>query len=600
MPTTWHSGTLPHSGVVVEIPHGVSVVINESMKRVYRTILNGHLRINPNTTMHNLGIVEGNGTLEVQGIGEADPMNLPAARLDQFLDCGGTSAVIFSGVGGRLPANISRYNNLVIAGTGTKSFPSASNIFICGNFDIREAVTAESRANQVFYISGNVRKEGAAQIRNNFSDNQFIMQGGMPQVIEGDFTGNNRLFRLTANNPTHITIRGAGLEISDRLFIDGGIIHNENSVIRLLNPIPEAVSNQSPTRFIEGSLTRVLPASSSLNFEFPVAKNGRPRFVSLQNPTSSVNGEWTVEYFNTSPQNSGMPLTVFNNPLAPLRISPVEFWRVNGPSPGSANVTLNWGPESMVSIEPTDLATMVVAEWTPSGWINRGSTHNNAGADGFGQIASATVTFSEKVFTLASTSLTNPLPIELVSFKGRADDGVIILEWVTASETNNNFFTIERSFDGRNFEIIGYVDSKAPGGFSNELLHYVLKDQNPPDGIIYYRLKQTDYDGAYEYSDIIAVFYRSLITDGVGIAFHPNPTNGESFNVLVSGMAFNENVILQITDMFGKSVMQQNLTADSNGNLVERIVLQTKLPPGVYLVTVTGVMGRASGRLVVK
>ena len=600
MPTTWQSGTLPHSGVVVEIPHGVSVVINESMKRVYRTILNGHLRINPNTTMHNLGIVEGNGTLEVQGIGEADPMNLPAARLDQFLDCGGTSAVIFSGVGGRLPANITDYNNLVITGTGTKSFPSASNIFICGNFDIREAVTAESRANQVFYISGNVRKEGAAQIRNNFSDNQFIMQGGMPQVIEGDFTGNNRLFRLTANNPTHITIRGAGLEISDRLFIDGGIIHNENSVIRLLNPIPEAVSNQSPTRFIEGSLTRVLPASSSLNFEFPVAKNGRPRFVSLQNPTSSVNGEWTVEYFNTSPQNSGMPLTVFNNPLAPLRISPVEFWRVNGPSPGSANVTLNWGPESMVSIEPTDLATMVVAEWTPSGWINRGSTHNNAGADGFGQIASATVTFSEKVFTLASTSLTNPLPIELVSFKGRADDGVIILEWVTASETNNNFFTIERSFDGRNFEIIGYVDSKAPGGFSNELLHYLLKDQNPPDGIIYYRLKQTDYDGAYEYSDVIAVFYRSLITDGVGIAFHPNPTNGESFNVLVSGMAFNENVILQITDMFGKSVMQQNLTADSNGNLVERIVLQTKLPPGVYLVTVTGVMGRASGRLVVK
>ena len=123
---------------------------------------------------------------------------------------------------------------------------------------------------------------------------------------------------------------------------------------------------------------------------------------------------------------------------------------------------------------------MVVAEWTSSGWANRGRSHNNVGGGGFGRIASETVTFSTKFFTLASTDLNNPLPIELISFKGRAEEGAVVLEWVTASEINNNFFTIERSIDGSNFEIIGYVDSKAPGGYSNHLLHYVMNDLNPP------------------------------------------------------------------------------------------------------------------------
>jgi len=100
----------------------------------------------------------------------------------------------------------------------------------------------------------------------------------------------------------------------------------------------------------------------------------------------------------------------------------------------------------------------------------------------------------------------DPLPIELNSFSAEAADHSIELKWETATETNNDFFTIERSPDVQNWEIIGYVDG---AGNSNRPLSYSFTDSQPLDGISYYRLKQTDYDGKYEYFGPVAVQFNS-------------------------------------------------------------------------------------------
>ena len=97
---------------------------------------------------------------------------------------------------------------------------------------------------------------------------------------------------------------------------------------------------------------------------------------------------------------------------------------------------------------------------------------------------------------------TPALPIELLYFKGTTKINYILLEWVTAAEINNNFFTIERSNDMFNWEI---VTTMSGAGDSNYNISYEFKDFNPLDSINYYRLKQTDFDGRFEYFNPVAV-----------------------------------------------------------------------------------------------
>lgn len=94
------------------------------------------------------------------------------------------------------------------------------------------------------------------------------------------------------------------------------------------------------------------------------------------------------------------------------------------------------------------------------------------------------------------------LPIKLVSFTGKKSGTNNELKWTTASEQNNDFFTIEKTFDGIDFETVGLENG---AGNSNEYLNYSLTDYNARKAVNYYRLKQTDFDGKYDFSEIISI-----------------------------------------------------------------------------------------------
>lgn len=117
-----------------------------------------------------------------------------------------------------------------------------------------------------------------------------------------------------------------------------------------------------------------------------------------------------------------------------------------------------------------------------------------------------------------------PLPIELLSFSAECSNQNIIISWITASEINNHFFTIERSAKGVNFKNIGIVTG---AGNSSQTVHYTFEDSEPIDGISYYRLKQTDFDGKFEYSKIIAV--ENCKESSMELSIYPNPSNGIFF-----------------------------------------------------------------------
>jgi len=124
------------------------------------------------------------------------------------------------------------------------------------------------------------------------------------------------------------------------------------------------------------------------------------------------------------------------------------------------------------------------------------------------------------------TKITSPLPIELLYFTGRNTSKGNLLEWSTATELNNDYFTLERSRNGIDFIDIARVNG---AGTSLSQLNYNYLDTHAAEGINYYRLKQTDYDGQYTYSRII-----SIRTEKPGATFsiYPNPSTNVFFITL--------------------------------------------------------------------
>lgn len=121
------------------------------------------------------------------------------------------------------------------------------------------------------------------------------------------------------------------------------------------------------------------------------------------------------------------------------------------------------------------------------------------------------------------------LPIELLSFDARLREKVIDLTWITHSETNNDFFSIERSADGLRFESIG---RKTGAGTSREARQYGFTDAQPISGINYYRLKQTDFDGQYSYSNVLSI---QMKADDFYVDILQNPVQGNTLQLIFEG-----------------------------------------------------------------
>jgi hypothetical protein len=146
------------------------------------------------------------------------------------------------------------------------------------------------------------------------------------------------------------------------------------------------------------------------------------------------------------------------------------------------------------------------------------------------------------------------LPVDLISFKGQLFEGnqMAKLEWITGSEDNNLGFYIERSIDGLEFEEIGFVEGN---GSTSDIHEYTFMDYTIVISS-YYRLRQVDYDGQFEYSPWIYVSMIGLNTKNA-IKIYPNPTHG---NVSFGGLV-NEIYDIEVLDIAGKVIINLNQTS---------------------------------------
>jgi len=179
-----------------------------------------------------------------------------------------------------------------------------------------------------------------------------------------------------------------------------------------------------------------------------------------------------------------------------------------------------------------------------------------------------------KVWVLVSQSV--PLPIELVKFEAKCVSGVIDIKWATATETNNNFFTVEKSSDGVSWQILQIVPTAGNGSTQN---NYHVIDTNPFDGVSYYRLKQTDNNGKDEYYTVVTV--NCMSNNAASAVFYPNLFTN-SINIAFSNISAPE-ALVQVFDVVGKLIKTKNFIniQDGRGSVT---LDMSDVSSGVYFV----------------
>ncbi|MES2514882.1 MAG: T9SS type A sorting domain-containing protein [Bacteroidota bacterium] len=189
---------------------------------------------------------------------------------------------------------------------------------------------------------------------------------------------------------------------------------------------------------------------------------------------------------------------------------------------------------------------------------------------------------------LGIINASGPLPIELISFEAKPSTGIVELFWKTATEINNDFYTVEKSIDAIEFTVVGTMKANNTTTTSK----YQLSDTKPYNGTSYYRLKQTDFNQTYTYSAIVAVEFNSDIKFSV----FPNPLLLNQSLLIAFDKAYGERVDLNIYDVTGKSVFVQTINIS---NQQEVKIDNLNLAAGIYSVRLSSEYLNLTQKLIV-
>jgi hypothetical protein len=168
------------------------------------------------------------------------------------------------------------------------------------------------------------------------------------------------------------------------------------------------------------------------------------------------------------------------------------------------------------------------------------------------------------------------LPVEFIELKAEHINNFVKVSWATESELNNEYFVVERSKDAINFETVSTVQGAANTSTRNS---YSVNDNNPYEGITYYRIKQYDFDGYFKYSNIVAVNIKPIDET---VVIYPNPVSANG--VLEISTVETAEQILSIFDVTGKLVYSKKYILVAGKN---QLILETNgLSRGVYFVKI--------------
>jgi len=419
---------------------------------------------------------------------------------------------------------------------------------------------------------------------------------GSNKSIQGTF--NTLFYNLEINSADSITVDVDNNQIGGTLTLANGGLKLNNNTLIINNPLPGAIARDGVSQLgyieseNENSKLKWNIGIGSGNFVFPFGRyNSGLRFIPLSIDItligSGTSGSITAATYHTVNNNTPYPstVTILNANGSDNSLNVLDrFWMITSASYTSnptATITFNYEYVNSSDNEfytPNTIAesTLVAQSWngigwnSPVGYVN--TTNHNV------QVA-GTNTFSPWVLVSSASTL----PVEFLNFNATCDKSKIRIEWVTASETNNDYFTIERSSDAINFQSVGTVQG---AGTSNSMVEYTFFDNSTNNDLLtFYRIKQTDFNGDFSYSSITKIKCENL--DNNDFFFYA----GSSTNEIMCEIFLNDSGyrVLEILNEQGQVLIQRKMELSKGKNIFPLNFIE--LSNGIYFISCKDQMG---------
>ena len=494
------------------------------------------------------------GTLNLNGIISVSRdwtwLSGTVAPTTSSLIFGGNSLIITS-------AGMSFYNVTVTTNTSTL----ASSLTVLNNLSITGAAILSAGANTID-LAGNWSNWGTGGFTESTSTVNF--NGGSLQTITTP-AGENFTNIIVNNSGAGIQLANAVAVATNLTMTQGNIdLNSKTLTLGTSAALPGTLNHTLGTMINTGSFTRWFAkttiAAGAVAGLFPVgtATNYRPFNVSVPiAPTTG--GTITVDYTDATTNTT----TSFPDGPDVIMVRKDLNWGLTaaGLAGGSYNLGISGTGYGLIG-NVTDLRLTLAGSVTGSPGINAG-TITNPQVNRTG-ITAATLT---NVFYLGSiNSTSSPLPITLILFTAIPQDGRVKIDWETAAEVNNDYFTIQRSNNSNSWEDIENI---AGSGSTNTDMRYTAYDPNPYSGLSFYRLEQTDLDGKKSYSMIRKVNFDSSAT----IRIYPNPVTNL---IYISGSG---KMVFSIHNTNGQLLYTPVQLIQS-----QYVLNVAGLPPGIYFI----------------
>jgi hypothetical protein len=446
---------------------------------------------------------------------------------------------------GTNPFNISSTLNLANGTLNTNGLLSIDNT-------IDDGVTTTSCAVQrgVGSISGGLTVGASATYNLIYT----LFAGTSPAfVVSGDEIPSTR----SVNNLTYQSNTAGVQIIGGNLTVRNALTFGTNAATLFMAATDTLILGTSPTAAgtlsagttgrINGRFSRWIGTTTG-NRDFPVGLNERRNLAVNFTTAPTAGGRLTARFVSTDPGSVGLPLT--DGSLTLDKVAPDGYWEINrgdGLTGGTATVTAtatNFGGVNTVST-----LRLVHRPNSASPWALLGTAGTNTGTTAAPSVIRTGVALgSTNEFGIAGDA-TNQLPVELTAFEGTYKNGEVHLSWRTASELNNAGFEVERSLDRETFTQVGFVRGN---GTTTEAQSYTFVDRSTFNAEkVYYRLKQVDFDGQFEYSSIVEVNV-TMPTKFALMQNYPNPFNPTT-NIAYE-LPVAAKVVLKVYDVLGREV----------------------------------------------
>ncbi len=449
-------------------------------------------------------------------------------------------------------------------------FPTVNSAATCNNLTVQAGVTFRVQTGAALNVSGLFVNSGTFnQTDGNVTlTGVFSNQGGFSQT-GGNITfaaasGEQFLPALTYHN---LTIAGSGEKILQGNTTITSSLNFTGSNLKTIDPsnvltLNGSVSGEDNNHSFIGRLVKTRTVSGVITDNFGNIGIGF---------TNTGGGNWgSVVATRITGQSVANP---YNNTQRSIN----RYWTISPSNPNTntaVTLTLTWLTSETNNLTfPTNQAQAWRKETSDFDWTAVDTMQTIAANGNERSITVSTNHFS----TWAITDQMSTLPVSMIYFNGKATGSGSQLNWATASEKNSEVFVVERSVNGKDFETIGSVKA---AGSSNQKITYSFTDRTvQTNATAYYRLRQVDLDGTFEYSAIVTIAGNKGAE--LSAVAYPNPFN-ESLNLKLNTGISKGEVIIRTID--GKEVYRQAVNENAP---VNNLTLKNlpKLNSGFYLLS---------------